>query len=105
MTWPNGTANVPDHTPYQKKIIRRYYDRREQLMLEKLGELVGELYLADADAKRERLWQRVAAAMTNLQVPESLAAHILASRKPEVLAANLREWQASLPKPEPPAAS
>jgi len=43
--------------------------------------------------------------MTNLQVPDSLAADILASRKPEVLAANLREWQASLPKPEPPAAS
>ena len=52
-------------------------------MLQKLQELVGELYLADTDAKRNRLWQRVHKAMVNLNVPDELAGHILATKDVE----------------------
>ena len=47
-----------ERSEYQEGIIGRYYDNRDAIMLEKLGELVTELYLAETDAKRERLWKR-----------------------------------------------
>ena len=43
---------MPDHTRHQKKIIERYYDRRDEMMLAKLQEIVTEPYLAESDTKR-----------------------------------------------------
>lgn len=83
---------MAEHTPYQKKLIERYYVKRDEIMLGKLGEIVSELYLADSDKKRDRLWKRAEQAMTGLEVPRDVARHILRSRDPQVLARNLREW-------------
>ena len=81
-----------DYTPYQQRIIARYYDNLDTIALTKLQELVGELYLADTDKKRERLWKRVEQAIARLNVPPSIAEHILASRDVEILAKNLQDW-------------
>lgn len=83
---------MADYSRNQKKIIERYYDNRDSIMLEKLSELVTELYLAESDRQRDRLWDRVAAAMKNLKVKDSIAAHILKARSPEVLASHLKDW-------------
>lgn len=83
---------MAEYTPHQKKIIERYYANQDSIMLEKLSELVGELYLAESDRKRDALWKRVDAAMRNLKVPTSIAAHILEKRDAKVLAANVKEW-------------
>jgi hypothetical protein len=83
---------MPDYTPHQHRIIKGYYDRREEIMLAKLGEIVSELYLVDSDAKRDRLWDRAAKAMNVLKIQPATVLHILGQRKPEVLAHNLRVW-------------
>ena len=83
---------MADLTPYQKKIVERYYDRRDEIMLSRLQELVSELYLAETDKKRNALWKRVEQAMANLKTPGPVAAHILRSRKPEILARNVEDW-------------
>ena len=83
---------MPDYTPYQQKIIRNYYNNRENLALQKLEELVADLYLASTDKKREGLWNRIAKLMVNLKVPEKVRQHILEQRKPEVLAKNVADW-------------
>ena len=88
----SDSVHVPDHTPHQKKIIERYYDNRDQIMLARLGEIVTELYLADSEKAQERLWSRAAKAMEALKIPPRLVEHILAQKKPEVLATNLRDW-------------
>ena len=80
------------YTPHQKKIIERYYDRRDEIILGKLQEIVTELYLAESDRKRDQLWQRADKAMKALKVPESVARHILTQTKPEILAKNVRQW-------------
>ena len=36
-----------DYTPYQQKIIKRYYDNQGTLGTQRLADLVGELYLAE----------------------------------------------------------
>src|SRR3990170_1129728 len=83
---------MPDYTRHQKKIIERYYDRRDEIMLAKLQEIVTELYLAETDAKRDQLWKRAEKAMKALKTPHSVVKHILAQAKPEVLAKNVRQW-------------
>ena len=85
---------VAGYSKHQLKIISNYYEHRETLMLQKLGELATELVLADSDRQRDRLWGRVAAAMANLQIPPTLTEHILTSRDPEILARNLNDWLA-----------
>jgi len=81
-----------DYSEHQQRIISKYYNQLDTIMLQKLQELVGELYLADTDAQRKRLWQRVEKAMANLKVPPDLAAHILEKKDAETLARNLQDW-------------
>lgn len=81
-----------DFTPHQKKIINRYYDNRDQIMLTRLQEIVTELYLADTESKQNRLWKRAETAMKSLKVPPSQITHLLAQKKPETLAHQLRQW-------------
>jgi len=92
----------PDYTPYQEGIIRRYYQNREALALQKLEDLVAELYLAETENRKNRLWKQVGTAMAHLKVPAGLAEHILKKRSPEVLAQNLKDWWAALPRNPPP---
>ena len=81
-----------EYSDYQKKVISKYYDRLDVLMLQKLQELVSELYLADTDAKRNRLWERVHKAMLNLNLPTALVEHIMGKKDVEILAKNLQDW-------------
>ena len=62
-----------ERSKYQSALIGRYYDNLDTIMLQKLSEMVTELYLADSDAKRERLWQRVYKAMVKLSLISRLA--------------------------------
>ena len=83
---------MTDYTPHQRKIIDRYYEHKSDIMLTKLSELVSELFLADTDKKRDKLWERVGIAMKNLKIKPELAARILAQRDPKMLATHLKDW-------------
>ena len=56
-----------ERTPYQSKVIKRYYDNRENIMVQRLSELTTELYLAEGK-KRERVWKRISTALEQLGV-------------------------------------
>lgn len=81
-----------EYTAHQRKTIARYYENLDTIMLQKLQELVSDLFLAETPAKRERLWGRVDTAMKNLKVPDSIHAHIMKRRDVQVLAENLKDW-------------
>lgn len=78
---------------YQKNVISNYYSNLDTIMLNKLSELVTELYLADSDTKRKRLWSRVHKAMLNLKIPPAIIGHIMQKKDVEILAKNLNDWQ------------
>jgi len=42
-------------TPYQKGVVKRYYENRESIAAQKLGEIVSELYLCRNQKKADRL--------------------------------------------------
>ena len=52
----------------------------------KLGELIGDLYLAETDRKRDRLWRSVAKALAGAGVEEKLLQAIVGERSLEGLA-------------------
>ena len=81
-----------DFTPHQRKIINRYYDHRDEIMLNKLAEIVSELYLATTEARTKQLWDRAARAMKQLKVPLATSSRVLESKQPELLAKHLRNW-------------
>ncbi len=81
-----------DFSSYQKKVINRYYDNRDDIMITKLSEIVTELYLADTAAKQDRLWKRAETAMKNLKIKDHHIAHIMEQRNVEVLAKHLKDW-------------
>jgi len=81
-----------EYTAYQQGIISNYYSQLDTIMLTKLQELVTELYMADTDAKKKRLWDRVHKAMIKLKVPETIVEHIMAKRDIQILAKNVQEW-------------
>jgi predicted ATP-dependent endonuclease of OLD family len=83
-----------DYSEHQIDIISRYYSQLDTIMLYKLQAMVSELYVADSDAKRDRLWQRVHKAMIKLNVPQPIIDHIMSKKDVEVLAKNLQEWLA-----------
>ena len=77
---------MPDYTPRQRRIIRDYYDNRTHLMIQKLGEIVSELAVAETDGERKRLWARAEKALKNLKVPSARIAAILEAQDPQMLA-------------------
>jgi hypothetical protein len=81
---------MEDYTKHQQKIIKRYYENLDQISLQRLSELVADLYLAEGK-KRDKLWQSAAGFMQKLGVPQPRIDHILAQKKPELLANLVKE--------------
>jgi RNA polymerase-interacting CarD/CdnL/TRCF family regulator len=83
---------MSDFTPYQQKVIKRYYNNQETLQLQRLAELVSELYLAEGK-KKQRAWESAASAMQKLGVPQSRIDHLLKTGNPALVAEVVKELQ------------
>jgi hypothetical protein len=81
---------MPDYTPYQQKIIKRYYDNYDTIKSQRLSELATELYLAEGK-KRDRLWGQVEQTLRKLEFPESRIVHLMEKRDPALLVGILKE--------------
>jgi hypothetical protein len=81
-----------EYSDYQKSVIANYSSNLDTIMLQKLGEMVSELYLADSPKKKDKLWERVQKAMTNLKIPQPAINHIMAKKDVQILARNLNDW-------------
>lgn len=81
---------LDEYTPYQQKIIKRYYSNAGTVHRQRLAELVTELYLADG-AKRQRAWKTAATAMQKLGVPQSRIDHVVKQNDPTLLAQVVKE--------------
>ncbi|MGO9600522.1 MAG: hypothetical protein ACLP7Q_21270 [Isosphaeraceae bacterium] len=83
---------MADYTPYQKKIINRYYKNFDAIKHQQLSELATELYLAEGK-KKLTLWKRVAESLRKLDFPESRIAHLIEKQDPSLLVGILRELE------------
>ena len=83
---------MTDYTPYQRGIIKRYYDHKPDLMLQKLSELVSDLMVTDDEKQRKRLWAKAETALKNLKVPSWRIAKILESQDSTLLAEVVKDF-------------
>ena len=81
---------MAERTKYQEKIIRNYYQNQDAIVLQRLGEQVTELYLAEGKA-RVKQWERVKTSLEKLKVPASRIEHIVGSDNPSLVAKLLEE--------------
>jgi hypothetical protein len=74
-----------ERTHYQTQVIKRYYNNRGSIMTQKLSELTTELYLAEGK-KREQVWKRISAALTQLGVEPDKIEQMVSMDNPVKLA-------------------
>ena len=77
---------MKDRSAYQRKLIRNYYENRDAIMMQQLGEIVSELWLAPDEFKRRKLWARAAKALRNLGIDDAEVARLVESRDEKALA-------------------
>jgi len=73
------------YSKHQQRIIRDYYNQREALSLQRLSELVTDLYLAEGK-QRQRQWKFVVTALQKLGVKKAQIDHLVAQDDPALLA-------------------
>jgi hypothetical protein len=83
---------LEDFSPHQQRIIKRYYNNQDTLLLQRLAELVSELYLAEGK-KKQRAWANAAQAMLKLGVPQPRIDHLLKQGNPALVAQVVKELE------------
>jgi hypothetical protein len=76
---------MAEFTKYQQKVIQRYYDNRDDIALQRVQELVTELYLAEGK-KRIKHWDSLALHLGKLGIQPQTIAHLRREDKPELVA-------------------
>lgn len=94
-----GSVSVSDskqprnYSPHQQKIIQRYYDNLDGIALQRLSELVGDLYLAEGK-KKAKVWKDTVSAMEKLKIPQSRIENLFLRQDPALVAELVKELQA-----------
>ena len=82
-----------EYSKHQQKIIRNYYQNREAISLQRLQELVTELYLAEGK-KREKQWEYIVTTLKKLGLSQKRIDHLRAQDDPQMLAKVVEEMLA-----------
>ena len=72
-------------TSYQERAIKNYYNNREAIALQRVQELVTELYLTEGKT-REKHWQNLATHLGKLGIKQEQIDHLVAQDNPELVA-------------------
>jgi hypothetical protein len=70
---------------HQQRIIKNYYQNREAIALQRVEELVTELYLSTGK-KRVRHWQNLASHLGKLGLKQEQIDNLVRQDKPELVA-------------------
>ncbi len=60
--------NEKGYTQYQKKVIKNFYDNKDIRLVQKLGELVSNLYLETNEKKIETGWKKIKKILADINV-------------------------------------
>ena len=81
-----------NYSAFQQKVIKRYYDNKDQIDEQRLSELVTNLYLAPP-RKQAKMWESAEELMTRMKLPTSRITHVMETRDAAVLAKVVEELQ------------
>ena len=86
------TMTDRNNSAFQQKVIKRYYDNKDQIDEQRLSELVTNLYLAPPK-KQAKMWESAEELMTRMKLPASRIAHVMETKDAAVLAKVVEELQ------------
>jgi hypothetical protein len=78
------------YSKYQQRLIKNYYENRDAISLQRLGELVTELYLAEGK-NRERQWKYIVGVLEKIGLPNERIEHLRKKDDPRLLAKLVEE--------------
>lgn len=78
-------------TNHQQGIVKRYYQNKDTVATQKLGEIVSELYVADDPKKKERLWKSAHTALLNAGANAARVEKLVAEKNLQALATLVAE--------------
>jgi hypothetical protein len=81
------------YSKHQQRIIKNYYENRDAISLQRLSELVTELYLAEGKA-RQKQWKYIVGALEKLGLPDERIEHLQKKDDPKLLAKLVEELMA-----------
>jgi hypothetical protein len=81
------------YSKFQQKAIKNFYDNRESISIQRLGELVTDLYLAEGKARATK-WKTISTAHERLGVPKTEIAHLVKKDDAGMLAKKVTELSA-----------
>lgn len=68
-----------DLSRHQQSIVKRYYQNLDTIVATRLQEAVTDLYLADTDTKRAKLWNKVKTQLDKTPADPALVRQIVES--------------------------
>jgi hypothetical protein len=83
---------MENFTRHQQGIIKRYYEHKDEISLQRLAELVTDLYLAEGK-KRATVWKNLVTTLEKLKLPKDRIAHLVKADDPKLLANLVTELQ------------
>ena len=84
-------AKDRQYSAYQQGVIKRYYENRDTIVRQRLGELVSELYLCESEKKADRMWKQAEKALLAAGADKNLVHHVVGERNVEGLAEVIAE--------------
>ena len=76
-----------EFSSYQRKVINRYYDNLDTIVVTRLGEIATDIALAGGDEKKlARLWKRAEQALERVKGQSNEVSQIIDQRDVEALA-------------------
>ncbi|MCF6157310.1 MAG: hypothetical protein E3K32_01780 [wastewater metagenome] len=86
-----GQKDMKPYTSYQKKVIRNFYENKDLRLLQKLGELVSNLYLETNEKKKETGWKNIRKMLIDLRVDPNEVEYLTKDRNLAMVSKKLTE--------------
>ncbi|MBC8553646.1 MAG: hypothetical protein H8D23_28865 [Candidatus Brocadiales bacterium] len=83
--------NEKGYTKHQQKAIRNFYDNKDLRLVQKLGELVSNLYLETSEKKKETGWKKIKKMLTDLKVHPGEVEYLTKDKSLSIISKKLDE--------------
>lgn len=85
---------MPKRSKYQEKIIKNYYKNRDAIALQRVQEIITELYLSEGK-KREKHWQSLATHLSKLGIEQTRIDRLIDKNDPALVASTVQKLLAN----------
>ncbi len=86
-----GQKSEKGYTQYQKKVIKNFYENKDTRLVQKLGELVSNLYLETNEKKIETGWKKIKKMLTDINVHPGEVEYLTKNKNLSVISKKLDE--------------